>query len=205
MKTHTFRDWYQAHNPRSWHLFRVHMAYRELGWKYFGFRPWRMFEATGFIPELVYYWKCRLWRQYNVVRVKSLPPTWVDRDGLLLHAAFTILCDVVEREDWLNHTVFYQEDADYRDRWQEIATLYDWWINKRPARLETEGAALESWHVAFQAAGGLQFAPSGLIAFGHSEAEEALSARHFQMEESGDQEDEEMLIRLCRIRQVLWT
>jgi hypothetical protein len=197
MKRHTFRDWYQVHNPRSWHLFRVRMAYRELGWKYFGFRPWRMFKATGFIPELWYYLKCRLWKQYNVVRVRSLPPTWVDRDNLLLHAAFEILRDVVEQEDWLNHTVYFlpvtEHDpygADYRDDWQEIATLYDWWINRRPARLALEDHVLTCWGNEYRKAGNSNIPSSELLS---------------QLEVAGEAEDEDMLVRLCRIRKVLWT
>src|SRR4051812_47476278 len=107
MKTHTFSDWYKVHNPRKWHWFRVRATYRELGFRYFGLTPWRMLSFTGFAPELVYYLKCRFWRKYNVVKVRSLPPTWVDRDRLLLHAAFQILCDVVEKEDWLARQVYF--------------------------------------------------------------------------------------------------
>lgn len=50
------------------------------------------------IHEPWYWLKCRLWHQYNVVRIKSLPPTWCDRDEVLLHACFTVFCDFVERE-----------------------------------------------------------------------------------------------------------
>jgi len=46
-----------------------------------------------------WYWlKCRLWHRYNVVVCRALPPTWCDRDYLLLYAAFQILEDFVQQE-----------------------------------------------------------------------------------------------------------
>jgi hypothetical protein len=176
MKTHTFRDWYKDHNPWDWHWFRLRKTYGELGWKYFGLRQWRMFKASGFIPELWYYLKCRFWKRYNVVKARSLPPTWVDRDRLLLHAAFEILRDVVENEDWFNDRVYWQPDYDGRETWQAAAMLYDWWVNRRPARLEAEEKALKSWQKNWH-----------------------------QLELAGEREDDVMLIRLCMIRGNLWT
>lgn len=198
MKTYTFRDWYEAHNPRGWHLFRVRAAYRELGWKYFGFKPWQMLKSSGFIPELWYYLKCRLWKKYNVVKVRSLPPTWVDRDQLLLHAAFEILRDVVENENWLDQTAYFipitESDpygCDNRNGWQAVAQLYDWWINRRPARLAAEESALEHWY--------------GTHVSDLSDERLPRLQLFRELEEAGDREDEEMLVTLCRIRQILWT
>ena len=35
------------------------------------------------IHDSWYYLKCLLFHRYNVIKVRSLPPTWVDRDELM--------------------------------------------------------------------------------------------------------------------------
>lgn len=53
---------------------------------------------SRYINTPVYEMKCRIWNRYNQVTVKSLPPTWNDRDTLLEHACFQILTDFVDKE-----------------------------------------------------------------------------------------------------------
>lgn len=84
-----------------------------------------------------WYWlKCRLWYRYNVVVCKPLPPTWQDRDYLLLYAAFQILEDFIRKEQpWEFTGDVYTEYAEYniesarqRDKdWKVIRELYTWW------------------------------------------------------------------------------
>jgi hypothetical protein len=51
-----------------------------------------------YINNPLYVIRCHLWSKYNRVTVKSLPPTWNDRDTLLEHACFQILTDFVDKE-----------------------------------------------------------------------------------------------------------
>lgn len=228
MKPYTIRDWYKYHRPSAWSKFRyrwlnITREYRELGWKYFGWRPWRMFKASGFFPELWYYLKCRLWRRYNVIHVRSLPPTWTDRSEAMIHVMFQVLVDVVEKEDWFNDRVYFMEDEDngpdfvwdFRDEWQEMAILYDWWVNKRPARLKAEEEASSAWHKAFEAAGGMQFGPVEKIGtegagvremiFSHSPTEQKLFEHRNDMEKWGEADDEQHMHRLVMMVPYFWT
>ena len=80
-----------------------------------------------------WYWlTCRVWHQFNVIRIKTLPPTWQDRDRVLLHAAFQILTDFVDREHPFDH--FDVMASNNRDDWEEILRLYAWWTVERPAK-----------------------------------------------------------------------
>jgi len=91
------------------------------------------------LDEAWYWLKCRLWRRYNVIYIKSLPPTWTDRDMVMLHAAFQVLSDFVEKEE--GH--FYEDvytlyeasgvlDALRReDEWRTIRELYHWWQKRK--------------------------------------------------------------------------
>jgi hypothetical protein len=112
-----------------------------------------------------YSFKCRLWHKYNTIRIESLPPTWSDRDEVLLHGAFQVLKDFVEKED-----PFELFDASWhKSEWLEIRNLYTWWTIIRPAR--------EDYNI-------------------HT----SLDTR-----DKYDKEDEEMLVKLVKLRSFLWT
>ncbi len=58
---------------------------------------------------------------------------WHDKDEILLHAAFQLLVDYVEREKPAKR-IDWSWDARHRKAWKEIMSLYRWWKQERPAR-----------------------------------------------------------------------
>jgi hypothetical protein len=71
-------------------------------WRQYASDPWNWLQ-------------CWAWKRFNVVVCRDLPPTWTDRDDLLLHASFQILKDFVEKEDrgykdWPGHTQKSREE-----------------------------------------------------------------------------------------------
>jgi len=90
-----------------------------------------------------WYWlRCRLWHRYNVVICRALPPTWCDRDYLLLFAAFQLLEDFVKQEQPWEFAgdvlaVYAECGAEYaREReaaWITIRELYAWWQHRKVA------------------------------------------------------------------------
>lgn len=139
-----------------------------------------------FVHEPWYWMKCRFWYRYNVVRIKTLPPTWCDRDEVLLHAAFQILTDYVEREQPWEFTATPEEiqeayggpDECHPSRLQsaaELKSLYHWWTVERLARKEPEDT-------------------------GRDWGQKLLAA-----EKQWNEEDDANLKRLIDIRQTLWT
>lgn len=183
----------------------------------------RVFKWEGKLPELWYYIKCRLWKRYNTIKIKTLPPTWSDRDEVILHGMFQVLEDVVEKEDWFNRRTYRTDDYlpdstnywDGSEEWQEVATLYDWWVNRRPARVAARDRQLTEWHDAFMKAGGFRSVPIPGSETGLSRLEaptgeladvaDVLKQAHSMGEFADAEEDEAMLIRLVKIRQILWT
>jgi hypothetical protein len=83
--------------------------------------------------NLIYYWRCRLFHPCNVVKVKTLGPTWVDRDELLLHACFQILVDFVEGEKLRSDKLGWGKKERVEE---EIEDLYHWWKKRRPGRVD---------------------------------------------------------------------
>jgi hypothetical protein len=226
MKAYTFRDWLAQYKGQG--LLFVSVGYwRELGeWP----KPGRVFRWHGWLPELWYYVKCRLWRRYNTVTASTMPPTWQDANERLLHISFTILCDVVEKEDILHHCAWTEGehmqtgsatpiDPQFYNL-QEIATLYDWWKNVRPQREDPT-----DWWVAQCAKEGIERRFTDIEVdppLGGPEIVGQVTRRVWktpadeqrnrdilmqshEMELAQDAEDTEMLHRLIDIRGALWT
>lgn len=78
--------------------------------------------------DRIYWWKCRLWRKYNHVRIRTLSPTWHDRDLVLIHAMFQILSDFMEKEKPAEVTD-WNDGEEKIHAWKEIQELNNWWHN----------------------------------------------------------------------------
>lgn len=102
------------------------------------------------------------------------------------------------------------------DYWVKIKELYEWWKDKRPQRkdpLETTGfsAYLQSLKEKY---GDIYYLSSTnsrtleLKSFLNTEEDNKfldLALKAELLEESNDSEDDEMLLKLCRLRRFLWT
>ena len=134
-------------------------------------RAWRVC-----VTDPWYWLRCRIWHRFNVIYIKTLSPTFHDRDRVLLHAAFQILTDFVDREHPFDH--FDVTASDNRADWEEILRLYAWWTVERPAKLELLNTPCTT--------------PTILRAVREAEEEH-------------ENEDQEMLVRLILVRKMLWT
>ena len=152
------------------------------------------------IGDSFYYSKCWLFHPYNKIKIKTLAPTWCDRDYVLLHASFAIFCNVIEEEELLEHTSYDHseeiadlEKANWEDKERqrdyikflkekheedqklekELKYLYRWWTVDRPKKQEDLKDSSKKYEV-------------GAL-------------------EKAYEEDTEHLIRLIKIRGTLWT
>ena len=69
----------------------------------------------------------------KILKIHTLEKGWCDKDRVLLHAAFQLLVDFVEKERPAE-IVDWNADKKHADAWKEIQALYRWWTQKRPAR-----------------------------------------------------------------------
>lgn len=67
------------------------------------------------------------------LKIKTLYKGWNDKDEILLHAAFQLLMDFVEREKPAKR-IDWNATSEHRKAWKEIMLLYRWWKRERPAR-----------------------------------------------------------------------
>lgn len=68
----------------------------------------------------------------KLLKLRSLPDQWIDKDQLILHAAFQLLQDFVEREK--AERIAWNHDSRSAKAWREIRSLYRWWKKIRPDR-----------------------------------------------------------------------
>lgn len=91
----------------------------------------------------------------NKLVITTLKPRqWCDKDTVLLHAAFQILVDFVEKEDPYE-IADWNYDEESKKAWKEIIALYKWWKEERPNRKNPIDDVDMSDEVAFKVACGL--------------------------------------------------
>lgn len=81
-----------------------------------------------------WYLRGLLWDRHNVLKIRTLPPTWNDRSEKMVHAMFQILVDFIDQEcspgcvDWDGHPsdkAVMDEMLDHKKWWQEVAQQHD--------------------------------------------------------------------------------
>lgn len=63
----------------------------------------------------------------NNLHIESLGEGWCDKDEVLLHAAFQLLKDCVEKEALFNGHIDWTENGDVEAMKAELLFLYEWW------------------------------------------------------------------------------
>lgn len=120
---------------------------------------------------------------------------WYDTDTRMLQANFLLLKEYVEKEEPFR-IINWDEMEETRVVGEEIKFLYDWWIKDRGekhATLHKEWATIKAPRLTPREGGGVVFRIC-------DKSRELLERRDLL-----DKEDDEMLLRLIKIRHYLWT
>jgi hypothetical protein len=67
------------------------------------------------------------------LRIYTIEKGWCDSDHVLLHAAFQVLVDFIEKEK-PNKTIDWKWNKEHQKAWKEMGELYHWWTKERPKR-----------------------------------------------------------------------
>ena len=161
--------------------------------------------------DKAYYWiRYRTWARYHIIDTK-LPPGYHDKDQLMIYGCFSLLVDYVEKEKCFE-VIEWESDPGHSADAKEIRSLYDWWKNVRPNRkdpIHDVGSPNRKKPVVASVD---EDGDPATFAFGeYDDTPEKIAAwndackRSHKLEEEWNQEDEQNLIRLMRIRLRLWT
>jgi hypothetical protein len=63
----------------------------------------------------------------NLLTIDSLNEAWCDKDEVMLHDCFQLLCDCIEKENLFNGQIDWDQDGEHREAKQERTALYQWW------------------------------------------------------------------------------
>jgi hypothetical protein len=63
----------------------------------------------------------------NKLHIESLGDGWCDKDEVLLHAAFQLLKDCVDKEALFSGHLDWAENGDVKATKAELLCLYEWW------------------------------------------------------------------------------
>jgi hypothetical protein len=178
---------------------------------------WR--KLWGWTP--LYWLRCHTFTKYHIVDIRGQDGYkwgWIDRSHAMYLACFTLLVDFVEKED---PTIGLRTEADYRGDtsdgdWkfhkpsidhqlaneQEVRALYDWWKTGRKAERDACDAIIDGLDLSFEK---MFVKPddSGLYTF--QPCTDARWTRWTAEHDRLEAKDEEMLMRLMKVRRCLWT
>lgn len=156
------------------------------------------------IGHLRFRWRNRKWavlhriipkHKYHIVRT-DLEPGYYDPMTRILHATMN---EVKEFVEGTKDTICWDCGDAHEDAWKELQIVYEWWTNKYPNRDDT----LED----------LPDVDFAKVIGRNSEQHEndpdviewrRVAENHRKAEEEWAKEEEEMLIRVIKIRNFLW-
>ena len=144
----------------------------------------------------------------ETLNIHTLDKSWCDKDEVLLHAAFQLLTDFIERE-CPDQIVNYNHSEESQKRWDELQALYHWWTVVRPSRqdslldpslktppIETQPSYGSDGSIRYR-----QRIPYNPADYPEYHQALVLSA---QLEQAWFEEDQQHLHRLVDIRPYLW-
>jgi hypothetical protein len=141
----------------------------------------------------------------KILKINTLNKGWCDKDHMILHAAFQLLVDFVEKEK-PDQIINWNSDPEHKKTWQEIKSLYRWWTKTRPNRKEPlDNENLKIPPMRFKKVPGTNL--TQLMDYDKNKYKEYDSAfkRQMSLEMKWHKEDQKNLHRLIDIRPYLWT
>jgi len=141
----------------------------------------------------------------KVLRIHTLEKGWCDKDHVMLHAAFQLLVDFVEKET-PGEAIDWTSEPEHKHAWKEIRALYRWWTQTRPARIDPlMRKGLKCPPRRWKKIPGSECRQ--LLGYDKSkypEFENALK-QHRRLEKRWEEQDQRNFHRLVEIRAFLWT
>lgn len=167
--------------PQTWKDlagYKIHWFFKDLKW--------------GFIHRYIKKY------QYHVLRPKTLEPGYYDPDTQILHACMEAFRQYYERGAT---QVEWDSDDQHKHVYNEMTDIYNWWTKEYPTQEEKWEAANPfpkdiPWKRLFS--NGKHDNDPDVV------EHRRVSKLHREIEEKWCQDEEDMLIRLMKIRRSLW-
>jgi hypothetical protein len=166
-------------------------------------RVWRSF--WGLRP--LYWLRCHTFTRYHIIDIRDEKYRWgwIDRSHAMLLANFKILVEFIEKERPFD-VIDWDSDVDHQHARSEMMELYEWWKRGREAEADAVDAFFEEHHRHPAPGDEFPLGPDGMVTWntGTWDTDENEST-WFRMYTDLEKRDDEMLARLIKIRNFLWT
>jgi len=143
----------------------------------------------------------RFVKKHYLIDIRLPKTGYYDVNTKMLHGMMSLLLDYIEKEDPFNF-IDWDWDEEYRDAKKEIIAIKEWWENYGNRQKEYEDILDEWSRERLGEEGDDIFERLSTLP---NEKAKKLSCRMHKMEEELLKEEEEMLIRLVKVRNFLWT
>jgi len=169
----------------------------------FWYDMWHYTRPFCTIRDLYYDTKNRLFKRYDLVRTGLNKSAWWDIDSKILYGMMNMLVDYVEKEKCFE-ILDWDHDKEHKRVKKEIEEIYDWWKNY-PNREKEIDEVLTAWHdYVYEDVMELDIFEQ--IKKGKKDkTSKKLLDQHCDLEKKLNDEETEMLIRIVKIRNFLWT
>ena len=139
------------------------------------------------------------------LRITTLEKGYKEPDDILLHAAFQVLVDFIEKEK-PQEIIDYNYDEKHKKLWLEISELYEWWIKIRPDRKDSlddlSNEEIPDREFKKESGGHYLLIPPDKIKYAKFYK---VSEENHLLEKKWFEEDQKNLHRLIDIRADLWS
>ena len=201
----SFKEYHKKHNPIRYFLHHE-------------FEPMFVWPITHRVKRVTDWIKYRTYKRYHIVDT-GLEPGYYDTDTKMLHACFNMLKEFVEVEkayhwNWMGAndlnlkgkdagiahlawemTIPENESRDQAKNAREIYELYEWWTIERPNRQDPWDLVDDTKREELNKDSRID----------SREKYNELYGEHDKLLKQHEDEDDEMFIRLIKIRKALWT
>ena len=159
------------------------------------------------ISDAKYWLRTNTYNRYHMVDCRSKQNGykwgWKDRCELILFANMSILQSFIEKECSPGHVAWDSDDI-HINAMKEMRTIYAWWTSIRKVDHDAYDTMLGEAY-----SGPLVFEPvedmKGYSRLVHDPELRALRDKAREVEAALEAKDEEMMIRLIKIRHFMWT
>lgn len=165
---------------------------------------WQYTWGFKHLLRLQYFLKHLLWDRYDLIRTGLSKGQYHDKPVLILYGMMELIVDFVEKEKCFD-IVDFDCNSYWRGVGDDIKEIYDWWKDY-PNRQKEISVAVNNWHeTKFDSR---DTTPHGILAcLDTRDTEEALRYNKITdyLENKLSEEETEMLIKIVKIRDALWT
>jgi hypothetical protein len=166
-------------------------------------RQW--LERLPWIGDAFYWIRANTYNRYHMINISGQDGYtwgWIDRDRAIMLACFKLLCDYVEQE---SHHIDWDEGSEHRECKATMHYLYNWWKVERPRRQKDIEEFCNNNPSRPFSERSIKNDYGSWTLLPEAAKEREIQEQFNKMDSDLEQEEDDNLIKLMKIRRALWS